>query len=162
MTEKATTELAGRGVNVAVVRLPQVHDTEKQGLITLLVDIARAKQLSAYVGEGTSRWSAAAVDDVVTLYRLALERAAAHPRPGVRYHAVGEEGVALRAVAEAIGKGLGVESKSLSPEEATGHFGFLGAFVGHDLTAKSEWTRATLGWNPVGPTLIEDLTRKAY
>ncbi|MBY0298910.1 MAG: SDR family oxidoreductase [Methylobacterium sp.] len=152
-SELAGAALLEAGVNVSVVRLPQVHDTVKQGLVTYLVDLARRKGVSAYVGDGSHRWSAAPVRDVARLYRLALERRAA----GARYHAVAEEGVPTRAIAEALGRGLNVPVASVPPEEAGGHFEWLGAFAGMDMSASSAWTRAQLGWYPTGPGLIADL-----
>ena len=152
-SEQAGAEQAARGVSVAVMRLPQVHDTQKQGLITPAIEIARAKGRSAYVGEGANRWPAAHVGDVARLYRLALERHQA----GARYHAVAEEGIPVRRIAEVIGAGLGVATVSLSPAEAADHFGWLAPFAGMDLPASSAWTRERLGWEPTGPSLIADL-----
>ena len=139
-SEIAGEEMLAAGVAVSVVRLPQVHDTFKQGLISPLIEVARAKGVSAYVGEGLSRYPAAHVLDVARLYRLAIEKC----EPGARYNAVDEEGVATRDVAQAIGAGLGLPVKSISPSEAAGHFGWLGAFVGLDMSASSEWTRRVL------------------
>jgi nucleoside-diphosphate-sugar epimerase len=156
--EQAARALASRGVSTAVVRLPQVHDTVKQGLVTLLVAVAREKGVSAYVAEGLNRWPAAHVLDVARLYRLALEKHEA----GARYHAVTEEGVSLRDIAEAIGRGLKVPVVSISPEEATAHFGFVGRFAGVDLSASSAITQQRLGWHPTGPGLIEDLNHMRY
>ncbi len=157
-SELAGAALLEAGANVSVMRLPQVHDTVKQGLITYMVDVAREKRVSAYVGEGRNHLSAAHVSDVARLYRLALERA----EPGARYHAVAEEGVPVRAIAEAIGRGLGVPVASLSPEAAPDHFGWLALFTGMDLFASSDWTRRTLGWHPTGPGLIADLDAMRY
>ena len=147
-----------KGVNASAMRLPQVHNTVKQGLITYLVALAREKGVSAYVGDGGNRWSAAHVSDVAVLYRLALEK----HEPGAKYHAVAEEGVAMRDIAEAIGRGLKVPVKSISPEEAPAHFGWLGMFAGSDLQASSALTRKRLGWNPTGPGMIADLERMNY
>jgi len=157
-SERAGAEMMARGVSVAVVRLPQVHDTRKQGLISPLIEFARDKGVSAYVGEGANRWSAAHVGDVARLYRLALERHEA----GARWHAVAEEGVPMREVAEIIGEGLGVPVRSLPPEEAAGHFGWLAMFAGLDLPASSAMTRQRLGWQPVGPLLTDDLRAMDY
>ncbi len=157
-SEEAGQAVAARGVDVRVVRLPQVHDTEKQGLITYVIEVARAKGLSAYVGEGANRWPAAAVGDVARLYRLVLEKGEA----GKRYHAVAEEGVSARQIAEVIGQGLEVPVKSITPEEAAGHFGWLGMFVGLDMPASSGKTRERLGWTPNGPSLIADLEKMRY
>src|SRR5580658_4142972 len=149
------TALALKGVSASIVRLPQVHNTIKQGLITYLIALAREKGVSAYVGEGRNRWAAGHVSDTAHLYRLALEK----NEPGAKYHAVGEEGVAMRDIAEAIGRGLEVPVKSLSPEEAKAHFGWLALFAGFDLLASSALTQKRLGWHPIGPGLIEDLDR---
>ena len=152
------TALSLKGVSASVMRLPQVHDTIKQGLVTYLIAVAREKGVSAYVGEGRNRWAAAHVLDVARLYRLALEKHEA----GAKYHAVAEEGVPMRDIAETIGRGLKVPVVSLSPENAVAHFGWLTMFVGADLVASSEKTRKNLGWNPTGPGLIADLQRMDY
>ena len=157
-SELAGAALATAGVNVVVVRLPQVHDPVKQGLITPLVEIAREKGVSAYVGDGRNRWPAAHVSDVARLYRLALEKRQA----GARYHAVAEEGVSTRDIAEVIGHGLNVPVVALSPEEANAHFGWLAGFVGLDMLASSALTQARLGWRPTGPGLLSDLRQMDY
>lgn len=157
-SEMAGAALAEAGVNVSVVRLPQVHDTVKQGLITYLVDVARRTGVSAYVGDGANRWPAAPVLDVARLYALAYEKGEA----GARYHAVAEEGVAARDMAEAIGRGLKVPAVALSSAAAAEHFGWLSAFVGLDMPASSVQTRNRLGWQPTGPGLISDLERMDY
>ncbi len=157
-SEQAGVALSAAGVNVSVVRLPQVHDTVKQGLITYAVAIAREKGVSAYIGDGANRWPAAPVLDVARLYRLALEKA----EPGARYHAVAEEGVAVRDIAEAIGQGLKIPVVSLTPEEAPAHFGWLAPFAGLDFPASSAQTRQRLGWNPTGPSLMTDLHNMDY
>jgi nucleoside-diphosphate-sugar epimerase len=157
-SEVAGASLAERGVNVSVVRLPQVHDTVKQGLITYVVQVAREKGVSAYVGEGLNRWPAAHVLDVAHLYRLALEKHVA----GSRYNAVAEEGIPMREIATVIGKGLKVPVVSLSAENAQAHFGWLGMFAGLDMPASNAQTRQQLGWNPTGPGLIADLKSMQY
>jgi nucleoside-diphosphate-sugar epimerase len=157
-SEQAGAELLDKGVSVAVVRLPQVHDAVKQGLISPLIEIARAKGVSAYVGDGRNRWPAAPVLDVARLYRLALEKHEA----GARYHAVAEEGVPVREIAEIVAAGLGVPAVSLSSAEAADHFGWLAAFAGYDMSASSAWTRERLGWEPTGPSLIADLKAMDY
>jgi nucleoside-diphosphate-sugar epimerase len=156
---EATAEmLLKRGVRVSVVRLPQVHDTIKQGLITYAIAVAREKRVSAYVGDGLNRWAAVHVLDTARLYRLALEK----QEEGARYHAIAEEGVPVRDIAEAIGRGMKVPVVSKSPEEAAAHFGWLGMFVGLDLTGSSVQTQQRLGWRPTGPGLINDLDRAHY
>jgi nucleoside-diphosphate-sugar epimerase len=157
-SEATAVALMDRGVNASVMRLPQVHDTVKQGLITPLVAIARAKGVSAYVGEGRNRWPAVHVVDAARLYRLALEKGEA----GARYHAVAEDGVPLKEIAGAIGHGLNVPVVSISPQQAQEHFGFLGFFVGRDALISSAQTRAKLGWNPSGPDLLIDLRNMQY
>ncbi len=152
-SEEAGIAAGERGVNVSVVRLPQVHDPLKQGLITPVIEATRAKGVSAYVGNGQNRWPAAHVSDVARLYRLAIEKAEA----GSRYHAVAEEGIPVRAIAEVLGRGLKVPVVSLSEEEAPAHFGWLGMFAGLDLPASGALTQERLGWRPSGPGLLADL-----
>jgi nucleoside-diphosphate-sugar epimerase len=158
VSEVTAVALLERGVSASVMRLPQVHDTVKQGLVTMLIAIARAMGVSAYVGEGQNRWPAAHVADVARLYRLAVEKGTA----GARFHAVDEEGVRLQDVATAIGRGLNVPVISISPEQAQEHFGFFGFFVGRDSQASSAQTRQQLGWNPTGPGLLTDLENRNY
>lgn len=151
--------LAGEnGVNVSIVRLPQVHDQHKQGLISYVIPLAREKGVSPYIGDGLNRWAAAHISDVARLYRLAIERRG----PGSVYHAVGEEGVTMREVAEVIGRGLKVPVASIGPDQAASHFGWLAMFTGHDMPASSARTREQLDWHPTGPGLISDLERMDY
>jgi nucleoside-diphosphate-sugar epimerase len=157
-SELAGASVAERGVNVLVMRLPQVHDTVKQGLITYLVAVAREKGVSAYVGEGLNRWPAVHRLDCARLYRLAIEKGSA----GARYHAVAEEGVGFREIAETIGRGLKVPVVVKSPEEAGDHFGWLAVFTGYDMPASSALTQQRLGWRPTGPGLISDLDHMKY
>jgi nucleoside-diphosphate-sugar epimerase len=158
VSEQAALALIPKGVRASIMRLPQVHDPVKQGLVTYLIALAREKSVSAYVGDGHNRWAAAHVSDVARLYRLALEK----NETGAKYHAVAEEGVPMRDIAEAIGRGLKIPAKSITPEEAAAHFGWLGMFAGHDLVASSEKTQKKLDWNPTGPGLIADLERMNY
>jgi nucleoside-diphosphate-sugar epimerase len=153
--EKAAEAVAQRGVRVGVVRLPQVHDTRKAGLVSFLIALAREKGFSAYVGAGENHWPAAHVLDVARLYRLALEKTNGY----TRYHAVAEEGVRLREMAEVVGKGLKVPVRSLPASEAPAHFGWLGHFAGADLRASSAKTRQALGWEPAGPGMMADLEK---
>jgi nucleoside-diphosphate-sugar epimerase len=157
-SEQAGVSVADRGVSVSVMRLPQVHDPVKQGLITYAVNIAREKGVAAYVGDGRNRWPAVHISDAARLYRLAVEKGKA----GRRYHAVAEEGVPVRDIAEVIGQGLKVPVVSLTAEEASAHFGWLAQFVGYDMPASSALTQEWLGWHPTGPGLITDLKKMRY
>ena len=157
-SEGVVKELTGRGVNMSVVRLPQVHDTRKQGLIPFVHAVAREKRVSAYIGDGGNRWPAAHVSDVARLYRLAFEKAEA----GAIYHAVDEEGVSMKAIAEALGRGLKVPVVSIKAEEAEAHFGWLARFAGHDMPSSSAITQKKLNWKPTGPGLIADLDGMDY
>ena len=162
--EAAATAASARGVRVAIVRLPQVHDTRKQGLVPYLTETARRKGVAAYVGDGQSRWAAAPLAAVSHLYRLVIERTETgqlSASPTV-YHAVQEEGITQREIAETIGIGLKVPVRSLAPEEAAEHFGWLAHFAALDMPASSAWTQQALNWNPDGPGLIEDLTNMKY
>ncbi|MFJ5297725.1 SDR family oxidoreductase [Pseudomonas sp. NPDC088368] len=155
---RTASELAGhalseRGINVVVMRLSQIHNPVKQGLVTYLIDLARQKGVSAYVGEGLECWSAAHLADTAHLYRLALEKHA----PGARYNATAEQTIAFRDIAQVIGEGLGVPTVSLSPEQAAAHFGWMAGFAGQDMSASNTKTRERLGWNPKGPGLLEDV-----
>lgn len=152
-SELAAEAIAARGVRVSVVRLPQVHDLYKQGLITPLIEIAREKRVSAYVGDGSNRWPAVHLLDCARLYVLALEKGSA----GARYHAVGEEGVRVRDIAEVIGRRLNLPIVTKSPAEAVDHFGWMGMFAGRDGVASNALTRERLRWHPTGPGLIADL-----
>ena len=159
VSEQTAVLVAGRGgVPTAVVRLPQVHDPVKQGFVSYLIAAAREKRVSAYIGDGSNRWAAVHRLDAARLYRLALEKAASgrNSEPA-RYHAVGEEGVPMKEIAEAIGRGLKVPVVAKSPDEAGQHFGFLAAFAGLDMPASSALTQERLGWHPTGPGLIADL-----
>jgi nucleoside-diphosphate-sugar epimerase len=155
-SEEAAASVAARGMRVSVVRLPpSVHDREKLGLISPLIAIAREKGVSAFVGEGTNRWPAVHRLDAAHLYSLVLEKSA----PGACYHAVAEEGVRLKEIAEVIGRRLNIPVVSKSPAEAFDHFGWLGPFMGIDLPVSSTKTQDRLGWRPVQPDLISDLQR---
>jgi nucleoside-diphosphate-sugar epimerase len=152
-SEEAAASIAAEGVNVSVVRLPQVHDPVKQGLVTYAIAIARQKHVCAYVGEGNNRWPAAHLLDVARLYRLAIEKA----QTGAKYHAVAEEGISHRDMFQALGRRLGLPVRSIAEEQAQAHFGWLAPFVLHDMPASGERTRKVLGWHPTGPGLIADL-----
>ncbi len=155
ISEEAAADVAGTGVNVSVVRLPQVHDVRRQGLISPVIEIYRQKGACAYVGDGATRWPAAHVLDVARLYRLAIEKA----EPNAKYHAVAEEGVTLRTIAETIGKRLDLPVTSITPEDAQAFFGWLAMFATHDVPASNAQTRQKLGWTPTGPGLLEDLAQ---
>jgi nucleoside-diphosphate-sugar epimerase len=162
VSEQAGAAVETKGVHVSVIRLPQVHDPVKQGLITYMIDVAREKGVSAYVGDGLNRWPAVHRLDAARLYKLALEKAVEKDPKGVRYNAVAEEGVPLKQIAEVIARGLKVPVVSKSPEEAGEHFGWLTHFVSGDMPASSALTRKWLGWRPTGPALIADLKAMKY
>jgi nucleoside-diphosphate-sugar epimerase len=157
-SEHVAAALEKRGVRSIVVRLPQVHDTKKQGLVSYTIQFARQKGAAAYIGEGLNRWAAVHVSDAAHLYRLALEKG----HTGARYHAIAEEGVTARDIAEAIGRGLKVPAVSITPEQAPEYFGPLAPFAPLDLQGSSAQTRQELGWNPTGPTLLTDLGNMDY
>lgn len=157
-SETATKELVERGVNASIMRLPQVHDTRKQGLVSYVLSIAREKGVAAYIGDGSNRWPAAHVSAVAQLYRLAFEKA----EPGAVYHAVDEEGVPMKPIVEALGRGLNIPVKSISQEQAESYFGWMAFFAGHDIPASSAITRQKLGWKPTGPDLLTDLAGMDY
>ncbi|GGH08320.1 SDR family oxidoreductase [Silvibacterium dinghuense] len=157
-SEAATLALAERGLHASIVRLAQIHDPRKQGLVPYLLMTARQKGVSAYIGDGSNRWPAAHVSDTARLYRLALEKS----KPGAIYHAVDEEGVTMKAIVEAHARGLKVPVVSIKPEEAEAHFGWLARFAGHDMPSSSAITRRELGWTPTGPGLIADLDAMDY
>ncbi|MBR0932726.1 SDR family oxidoreductase [Bradyrhizobium jicamae] len=159
VSEQAGLTYASRGVRAMAIRLPQVHGAAgKAGLISYLVDRARQKGTAAYVGEGAERWAAAHRQDVVRLYRLALERGQAD---GI-YHAVGEEGVPMRQVVEVIGRALNVPVISITKEEAGDYYGPLAMFAGLDMPASSTLTQQRLGWTPTGASLIADIGQPGY
>jgi nucleoside-diphosphate-sugar epimerase len=135
-----------------------LHDTVRQGLISPYIDMAREKGVVAYIDQGANRWAAGHVSDVVKLYVLALGRA----EPGARYHAVAEEGVAARDIAQTVAIGLGLPAVSLPKEEAEAHFGWFAMFAAADITASSTMTRQKLGWLPKGPGLLDDLKNMDY
>ena len=158
--ENAVVALADRGVRSSVVRLPpSVHSSlDLHGFVPILIGIARESGVADYVGEGTTRWPAGHTLDAARLYRLALESAPA----GSRLHGNHDEGVPFRAIAEAIGRNLGIPTESITAEEATGRFGFLGVLVMLDNPTSSERTQSLLNWHPVHPRLIEDLDEGHY
>ena len=156
VSEQAATALVARGAHVSVVRMSQVHDQDKQGLATYMIEVARAKGVSAYVGTGLNRWPAVHRLDAARIYRLALAKGSA----GAKYHAVTEEGVPVREIAEAIGRGLRMPTVAMPPDEATGHFGWLAFPVGMDAPASGSLTQQRLGWHPTQkPGIVADLDR---
>jgi nucleoside-diphosphate-sugar epimerase len=159
-SENATVALAERGVRASVIRLsPVVHsDLDTRGFTRALIGIARQQGFAAYIGDGANRWPAVHTLDAARLFRLALESAPA----GSRLHGVAEEGVPFREFAEAIGRHLGLPAASIAPQDAAGHFGFLGMFAAADNRASSALTRKRLGWAPTGPGLIADLDEGHY
>jgi nucleoside-diphosphate-sugar epimerase len=158
-SEEAATSMATRGVRAALMRLsPTVHGDGDHGFVPNLINLAREKGVSAYIGDGRNRWNAVHRLDAARLFRLALEKATA----GARYHAVAEEGIAFRDIAEVIGRRLNIPVVSKSPEEAANHFGWFAAFAGLDCPASSKLTQERLGWRPVQPTLLNDLERGSY
>lgn len=157
-TENAARAVGASGVDVRIIRLPQVHDPLRQGLITFYIEHARASGLAAYVGAGADRWAAAHVTDVAKMFAAVLERGSC----GETYHAVGEPGVPFRNIAESVAAGLDVPLVSLPPEETEDHFGWLAMFIGRNGAASNDWTKARLGWAPMGPGLIADLQAMDY
>lgn len=152
-SELAGRALSQRGVNVSVVRLSQIHNRHRQGLVTEMIRLARDKGFVAYVGEGLNQWSAAHVSDTALLYRLAVEKGA----PGARYHATTQSGIEFRRIAQAVGHRLGLPAVSIGLQEVAAHFGWLAGFAGKDMMATSVLTQQRLGWDPTGPDLMEDL-----
>ncbi len=162
-TRQATAELAlslaSRGVRSSVVRLPPTnHGEGDNGFMATLVGIARDKGVSGYIGDGSNRWPAVHRLDSAHLFRLALEQAPA----GSTLHAVADEGVPIRDVAEVIGRHLDVPVVSVPPDQAGEHFSWLAGFIGADSPASSALTRELLGWQPTQPGLIEDLDKGHY
>ncbi|MFF4896040.1 SDR family oxidoreductase [Streptomyces sp. NPDC001068] len=158
-TALAALELASRGVRASVVRLaPTCHGEGDNGFMAALVAIARERGVSGYVGDGSNRWPAAHRLDIGRLFRLAVEKAPA----GSVLHGAGEEGVAIRDVAEVIGRHLGVPVVSVAPSDAAAHFTWLGGFIGLDNPASSIATRELLDWRPSHPGLLEDLDKGHY
>ncbi len=158
-SEETADALAARGLAVATVRLPpSVHGRGEKGFVPMLYGLAREKGVSAYIGEGTNRWSTVHRLDAAHLYRLAIERGAA----GGPYHATGDDGLPFRDIATEIGRLLGIPVKSVKPEEAADHFGWFASFAGWDAAASSAGTRAALGWTPKEPGLLADIAQPGY
>jgi nucleoside-diphosphate-sugar epimerase len=158
-TAQRTVDLASSHVRTSVVRLPPtVHGDGDHGFMAHLVATARQKGVSGYIGDGTNRWPAVHVRDAATVFRLAAENAPA----GSVLHAIADEGVPMRTIAETIGARLNLPVVSVAPDEAGAHFGWLGAFLGLDAAASSAVTRELLGWQPTQPGLIDDLSEGHY
>jgi nucleoside-diphosphate-sugar epimerase len=158
-TALLTLSLAGTGVRSSVLRFPPtVHGDGDHGFIATLVGVARQRGVAAYVGDGTNRWPAVHRSDAARLARLAVEAAPA----GSVLHAVGDEGVPFLEIAGAMGRHLGLPTASVSPADAVEHFAHLGHFVSLDSPATATITRGLLGWEPTGPTLLEDLEEDHY
>jgi len=159
VSEQAGLAYAPRGVRAMAVRLPQVHgEPGKAGLVSYLLEGARAKGSAAYIGDGSARWSAAHRSDVVKVYRLALEKGA----PDSIFHAVGEEGVPMRQIIEVVGRALNVPVVSIPIEQAGEYYGPLAMFAGLDIPASSALTQQRLGWTPTGIGLIADIGQPGY
>lgn len=159
LNERAALALADRGVRSMSVRFaPTVHGQGDHGFVAMIVAADRAAGFAAYVGDGSNRWPAVHVADAARLVRLGIE--GAPPRSVL--HAVAEEGVAIRAVAETIGRGLDVPAASITPEQAESQFGFLAGFLALDMPVSSALTRELLSWEPTGPGLIADLLQGHY
>lgn len=159
LSEQAAEVVATMGVNATSIRLPPtVHGEGDHGFLQTLIGIARQKGVSVYVDEGLNHWPAVHRLDAATLYRLVLEQGA----PSPRYHGVAEEGVPFKAIAEVIGRRVGVPVVGKTPEEAGEHFGWFARFAGLDCRASSRNTREQLGWVPTRPDLISDLDHDHY
>jgi nucleoside-diphosphate-sugar epimerase len=158
-TERMALDLASQGLRLSVVRpAPTVHGPGDHGFLAMLVAIAREEGVSGYIEDGSNHWPAVHRLDAAHLYVLALEKASA----GTVLHAVAEEGVPTREIAEAIGRSLGLPVASIPREDVADHFGFLGGFFGLDIRASSALTREWMGWEPVQPGLIADLEAHSY
>lgn len=159
-SEQTADALAAKGVRAAAVRLsPSVHgDDDKHGFIPILVNIARQKGFSAYIGEGQNHWNAVHRLDAAYLFRLALENAS----PKTRYHASAEEAITVRSIAEAIGKQLGLPVQSVTPEASAEHFGWFAHMAAIDCPSSSSWTQEHLNWHPTHATLLTDIENGVY
>jgi len=158
-SESAALAAVPRGVRASTLRLPpSVHDDGDHGFVPMLINLARERHASAYVGDGLNRWPAVHRLDAAHLYRLALEKGSA----GAIYHAIGDQGVPFREIATVIGRHLHVPVVSKSGDEVANHFGWFSLFVGVDGPASSAKTEQALGWRPVHAGLLDDLDRGTY
>ena len=158
-SDTAAAALVGRGIKASTVRLaPSVHGHGDHGFVPILIAMAREKGESAYIGDGLNRWPAVHRLDAARIYRLALE----HRTEARHFHAVAEQGVPFKRIAEVIGRRLNIPVVSKSPEEAAGHFGWFAMFAAMDVPSSSERTRSLLGWDPEQPGLIADIDHPAY
>lgn len=158
-SENRAFDFVEQGVRTIAARFsPTTHGTGDHGFIAAIVGAAQRTGVSGYIGEGTNSWAAVHVTDAARLVRLGLEQAPA----GTRLHAVAETAIPTRAIAEAIGEGLGLPVTSIDPADADAHFGFIGRFFGMEMSATSVATRDLLGWQPTGPGLLEDIAAGAY
>ena len=158
-TENLALDAVTRGIRSIAIRFaPSVHGHGDWGFVRWLADAAREQGVSGYIGDGTSEWSAVHVSDTARLIRLGLEGAPG----GTRLHAVAEQTITTKAIAEALGEALGLPVTSIDPADAGAHFGVVGHFFGRTMTGSSARTRELLGWEPTGPTLIEDILGGAY
>jgi nucleoside-diphosphate-sugar epimerase len=158
-TEEAMAAVVARGGNVVAVRLtPTVHDEGDKGFVPMIIQLAKEKGVAGYIGDGANRWPAVHRQDAARLFRMALEQA----EPGIAYHAVGEEGVSTKQIAEVIGKYLGVPVVSIPVEQAGEHFGWFGGFWGGDFVSESVITQERLGWRPEGLGLIADMEKNYF
>jgi nucleoside-diphosphate-sugar epimerase len=158
-SENLALDFVDRGVHTVSLRFaPTVHGAGDHGFTAMIVAVAREKGVSGYPGDGTNRWAAVHRSDAARLVALGLAKAPA----GARLHAVAEEGIPSRDIAEAIGRAFGLPVTSIAPEDVQDHFGFIATFFAMDLAATSAKTRELLGWAPAGPTLAEDLDAGAY
>jgi nucleoside-diphosphate-sugar epimerase len=158
-SENLAVSFADKGVNAGAVRFaPTVHGAGDNGFMAALVGIAKAKGVAGYPGEGLNRWPAVHRSDAARLVRLGLEQAT----PGAILHAMGEEGIPSKTIAEAIGRSTGLPVQSIAPDDVMAHFGWLGMFFSFDIPTSSALTQAKYGWTPSGPTLLEDLDAGVY
>ncbi len=158
-SESLALDYVARGVRSIALRFaPSVHGMGDHGFISQIVAAAQRTGVSGYVGDGSNAWAAVHRTDAARLARLALEQAPA----GARLHAVAEEGIATREIAEAIADTLGVKTTSIDPADAVEHFGFIGRFFSAEMSASSAATRNSYGWSPTGPSLVEDIANGAY